>query len=291
MYYIVFNPTAGAGRSQKTLQLVEQHLKNNHVDYIVKETERKHHAKELAAAAVGKGYQGILSVGGDGTLLEIAHALHDTDETLGIIPAGTGNDFRIAVNVPKDPIAALDVILANHSRRVDIGQLSDGRFFLNVAGTGFDVDVIKNTNRVRRLFTGGFAYYLGIVMSIIGYRFITLKIIANGQTIERKVLLIAIANGKCYAGGLQVAPQSSVQDGLFQIVILNRIPKWKILVELPKLARGELEKISCAEQFSCSEITIDCDQEQTFNFDGEVFGKTPLTFSIRQNTLNVFCPK
>ncbi|MDD5016614.1 MAG: diacylglycerol kinase family lipid kinase [Eubacteriales bacterium] len=291
MYYIIFNPTAGAGRSVKTMQKIEQHLKQNHTEYTVHETEYEKHAVSIAAGAIGKGYKGIISVGGDGTLLEIAQVLYGTDEILGVIPAGTGNDFRQAIGVPKDPVAALDIILAGHSECVDIGFINNKKCFLNVAGTGFDVDVIKNTNKVRRLFTGGFAYYLGIVMSVLGYKSISIDITANGNTIRKTVLLIAIANGRCYGGGLHISPDASVQDGLFNVVIINRVAKWRILVELPKLKRGELEKIKSAEQFQCSEIVINCGKELSFNLDGELYAQTPAAFSLRNSALNVFCPE
>lgn len=291
MYYVIFNPTAGAGRSIKTMRIVEQHLKEKKKKFKVAHTQYPKHASILAQDVIGKGYDGIISVGGDGTLLEIAESIRDTAEILGVIPAGTGNDFRKAVGVPKDPCRALDIIFEGNSKCIDIGLLQNNKCFLNVAGTGFDVQVLKNTNKVRRFFTGGAAYYLGIVMSILGYKNVSLEITSNGKTIKRTVLLIAIANGKWYGGGLNIAPNSSVIDGLFDIVILNRIAKWRILIELPKLTRGELEKIDCAEQFTCSQIKINCDTKQTFNLDGELYGQTPTTFTIKQKALNVFCPR
>ena len=291
MYCIIFNPTAGAGRSVKIMQKVEQHFKDRNHEYVVMETQFEKHAVTLASDAIGKGYTGIISVGGDGTLLEVAQVLHGTDEILGVIPAGTGNDFRLAIDVPKDPIEALNVIFDGRNQCVDIGFLNGDKCFINVAGTGFDVDVIRNTNRVRRLFTGGLAYVFGIIMSILGYKNISLDITANGHTIKRTALLIAVANGKSYGGGLHISPGSSVYDGLFNVVIINRVPKWRILVELPKLARGELEKIKSAEQFKCSEIVIDCDRKLSFNLDGEVFGQTPATFTLKSSALRVFCPR
>ena len=186
MYYIIFNPTAGAGRSVKAMQRVEQHLKESGVTYEMATTQYARHSMELAAAAVGKGYDGILSVGGDGTLLEIAQVLKGTDETLGVIPAGTGNDFRQAIGVPRDPVEALRVALRGKKKRVDVGILDDDKVFLNVAGTGFDVEVIKYTEKVRRITTGGLAYYLGIVMSLFAYKHVNLTITANGKTIEAK---------------------------------------------------------------------------------------------------------
>lgn len=290
MYYVIFNPTAGAGRSKKVMQAVELHLKQRDVEYKVAETQYPKHAALLAREAIGKGYKGIISVGGDGTLLEVAGEIFDTEETLGIIPAGTGNDFRRAVHVPKDPIKALDVILADHSKKVDIGFLGEDRPFLNVAGTGFDVDVIRNTEKVRRIATGGLAYFLGILMSLIGYKSIRLTMTVNGQTLQRRVLMVAVANGKCFGGGLQVAPNSIVDDGLFNVLIINHVPRWRILVELPKLKKGQIEKISVSEQLMCSEIHINCDTAQCFDVDGDVFGQTPAFLKIKPSALRVFCP-
>ena len=290
MYCIIFNPTAGAGRSLKTLQKIEKRMNETGVRYDVFETKYKEHATELAKNASGKGYDGIVSVGGDGTLLEIVQALHGTEETLGIIPAGTGNDFREAVRVPADPLEALDIILAGNKKRIDLGLINGRKYFLNVAGTGFDVDVLKNTNRVRRFFTGGFAYYLGIVMSLLGYKNLKIRLTLDGETIEREILLVAFANGKCYGGGLQISPDSDVQDGLLNVTILNSIAKRRILIELPKLKRGELEKIDVAERFICKKAVIECEKKQTFNLDGDIYGETPMTFSIEASSLFVFCP-
>ena len=290
MYCIIFNPTAGAGRSHKAMQIVEHILKKRLIDYVVKETMYKEHAISIAKEAAGKGYDGIIGVGGDGTMLELAQAIHDTDEILGIIPAGTGNDFREAIGVPGNPADALEIILSGHNKRIDIGLLNNKKCFLNVAGTGFDVDVLRNTNRVRRVFTGGIAYFLGIVMSIIGYKNLKLDIIIDGKKIERTVLLIAVANGKCFGGGLNISPASDVQDGYFNVIILNRVAKWRILIELPKLKHGELDKISVAERFVCNHITIGCEKKQAFDIDGDIYGETPMTFTLKPRALSVFCP-
>ncbi len=290
MYYIIFNPTAGAGRSEKAMKAVQQHLDFKKVSYKLAVTEYARHAVLLAREAVGKGYKGIISVGGDGTLLEIAGELHSTQETLGIIPAGTGNDFRRAVHVSKDPIEALKTILDGHSKKVDIGFLEEDRPFLNVAGTGFDVEVIHNTEKVRRVVTGGLAYFIGIVMSLFRHKSIDIEIIANGVTMKRKVLLIAIANGKCFGGGLNVAPHSSVSDGLFNVLILNHIPNWRILFELPKLKKGQIQKISVSEQLTCDEIHINSKAPMSFDLDGEIYGQTPSRLHIKPAALKVFCP-
>jgi len=291
MYYIIFNPTAGAGRSKKVMHIIETVLHQKCIQFHVVETKYPKHAAELARAAIGKGYKGILSVGGDGTLLEVAGELYGTDEKLGIIPAGTGNDFRRVVCVSKDPVEALDAILNGHSKKVDIGLLNHQIPFLNVAGAGFDVDVINNLERVKKRFTGGLAYFLAIVLSIFKHRSVNLTITVNGQTLQRSALLIAVANGKCFGGGLTVAPDADVEDGLFDVLIINRVPKWRILAELPKLKKGLIDKISVAEQFRCASIHIACDMPLHFELDGDKIGAAPAVLSVIPRSLHVFCPQ
>ncbi|MBT3320140.1 MAG: diacylglycerol kinase family lipid kinase [Clostridia bacterium] len=291
MYYLIFNPTAGAGRSKKTLQIVEEYCKARGKKYELAQTERIGHATQLASSAVGKGYSGIISVGGDGTILEIAEALKDTDENLGVVPAGTGNDFKYAINVPQDTKGALDVIFAGNTKRIDIGVLNDDKCFLNIVGTGFDVDVIKNTNKVRRFLTGGGAYYIGIVLSIFGYKNARLEITMDGKTIKRTALLIAVANGQCYGGGLFVNPSADLTNGKLNFIVINKIAKYKILLELPKLQKAQPELVKELESFSCSEVTITSEKPRIFNVDGDLFGQTPMNIKVKSKALNVFCPK
>ncbi len=291
MYYIIFNPTAGAGRSKKTLLVVEEYFKEQGRAYEIVQTQYVAHATVLAKDALGKGYEGIISVGGDGTLLEIAQALIDTDETLGVVPAGTGNDFKFALNVPQDTKEALDIIFAGNSKRIDVGMIGDEKYFLNIVGTGFDVDVIKNTNKVRRFLTGGAAYYIGIVLSIFGYKNAKLQITMDGKTIERTALLIAVANGQCYGGGLFVNPGADITNGKLNFIVINRIAKYKILLELPKLQKAHPELVKELETFSCSEVTIKSEKTHIFNVDGDIYGQTPITIKIKPIALNVFCPK
>ncbi len=291
MYYLIFNPAAGAGRSRKALETVEGILKEKHKEYIIKTTQYKEHATALASEAVGKGYEGIISVGGDGTLHEIACGLQDTEEILGVIPAGTGNDYRDAIGVSADPAEAMDVILAGHSRSMDIGLMSNGKSFINLAGTGFDVCVLKNANRVRKVFTGGIAYILGIVMSLLGFKSIDIDITMDGKPMKRTVLLIAVANGTCFGGGLRISPDSDTEDGLFNVIIINRVSRPRILIELPKLKKGRLDKISVAEQFKCRKITVDCETKQPLDIDGEIACETPMTFTLKPRALRVFCPE
>ena len=291
MYYLIFNPTAGAGRSKKTLQTVKDYCKAQSKEYEVAQTQYIGHATLLAKNAIGKGYSGIISVGGDGTILEIAEALKDTDENLGVVPAGTGNDFKYAIGVPQDTKGALDVIFAGNTKRIDIGILNDEKCFLNIVGTGFDVEVVKNTNKVRRFITGSAAYYIGIVLSIFGYKNANLEITLDGKTIKRTALLVAVANGQCFGGGLFVNPNANLTNGKLRFIIINKIAKYKILLELPKLQKAQPEQVKELESFTCEEITIKSDKTHIFNVDGDLYGQTPMSIKVKSKALNVFCPR
>ena len=154
-------------------------------------------------------------------------------------------------------------------------MLNEEKCFLNIAGTGFDVDVIKNTNRVRRFITGSAAYYIGIVLSLFGYKFAKLKLTIDGKKLERTALLVAAANGRCYGGGLFVNPKADLSDGLLKFVVINKISKPRILVELPKLQKAHPEQVKELEEFTCSEVLIESERPLTFNVDGDIYGKHP----------------
>lgn len=291
MYYFIFNPTAGAGRSKKALSAAEEYCTQKGIEYKVAYSEYAGHAISIAENAVGKGYEGIIAIGGDGTILEVAQALINTDEKLGLVPAGTGNDFKFALGVPQDTFDALDVIFEGNTKCIDMGLLNDKKCFLNIAGTGFDVDVVKNMNKIRKFITGSAAYYFGIVMSLFGYKNAELELTIDGKTLKRSVLLIAAANGQCYGGGLFVNPKADLTNGLLTFIIINKIAKYRILLELPKLQKAHPEQIKELEQFACSEVTIKSTRPLTFNVDGDLYGQTPMNIKVLKQALNVFCPK
>ena len=116
-------------------------------------TERPGHATELSRRAAENGAETILSIGGDGTALEVAKGLIGSESALGIIPAGTGNDFVKTLGIPRDPAAALDYILCHRARLTDAGEVS-GQLFLNEVGTGFDVSVLDYAARAKRYVRG-----------------------------------------------------------------------------------------------------------------------------------------
>ncbi len=135
----IVNPTAGGGRARQRWARVEAELRQRNVRWQTFFTEGVGHATTLARAAAAEGYDAVVAVGGDGTLNEVVNGAVGSDVSVGLIPLGTGVDFSRTTLLPRDPVAALDVVLAGRVRRVDVGVVN-GRYFCNVAGTGFDAN-------------------------------------------------------------------------------------------------------------------------------------------------------
>lgn len=290
MYYFILNPCAGRGRSVKIMQRVIEIMEKKRTKFKVRETEYPGHATIIAKEAIQNGFKSIIAVGGDGTVLEVANGMIGEKATMGIIPAGTGNDFIKTVGIPNDPEVAVNILLKEKQKKVDIGLADDKRYFLNVSGTGFDVEVLKNTEKVKGFLTGLAAYYTAVLMAVFGYKFKKVILKTKDMVIEKTVLLVAVANGIAYGGGMKVAPEASVEDGLLDVTIIEKMPRWKIPLELPKFIKGEHKKIKYIEKFKCESVTIETDKAEPINMDGEIIGTTPVTFSVKKNAINVFAP-
>jgi diacylglycerol kinase (ATP) len=290
MYFFILNPIAGRGRSVRAMQRIKEILDEKREKYKVVETEYPGHATVIAKDAVKNGVKRIVAVGGDGTLLEVANGMIGENAVMGIIPAGTGNDFIKAVGIPNDPDTALEILLREKHKRVDIGLADEKRYFLNISGTGFDVEVLKNTEKVKRFLTGLTAYYTAVLMAVFGYRFKKVTLKMEGRTIEKKVLLVAVANGISYGGGMKVAPEASIEDGLLNVTVVEKMPRWRIPIDLPKFVKGEHETIKYIEKYKCESVTIETEKEEPLNMDGEITGSTPVTFKVVKNAISVFAP-
>lgn len=289
MYYFIHNPVAGNGYSIRVMKSLEEHMQVNAISYIVEHTQYPGHATKIAQEAYQKGYRRIISVGGDGTIIETANGIIGTDATLGIIPGGTGNDFIRALKIPSSPIEALQVIKNNYLRKVDVGIIND-RYFLNIAGTGFDAEVVSQTAKLKRLFIGKLSYLLSVFIVLIRFTLKEICIEIDGTEMKRKILLIAIANGNYFGGGMMVAPHAQVDDGYLDVCIASNLPKWKVPLLLPKFISGKHLAEPCIEYIKAKTITVTSIHPLPLNVDGELYGTTPFTCHLSPYKLNIIAP-
>lgn len=286
MLHLVINPTAGNGRAARVGQQVVEKLERDGVACSVSYTERVGHATELARSAAEGGAETVIAVGGDGTVLETARGIHGTGTALGIVPAGTGNDVVKMLDIPRKPMEALDHLLARPARSLDAGHIND-KLFLNVCGTGFDVAVLENSLAAKRLFSGMLPYLWGVIRTIFTYKPVEATIEIDGEVpFTQKILLLAIANGRFIGGGMEVAPSARPDDGLFDVVIIDNMPKWKLPPNLPKLLSGNIRKIPGTVYRNCRRISIAA-RDMRMNIDGEIVPMERVSMEILPASLLV----
>ena len=287
MLTFIVNPAAGNQHALKVQSLLKQELDKRGIECRFVRTEKPGHATDLARqAASADDCTGVVSVGGDGTAFEVACGLMNTGVPMGIIPAGTGNDFIKTVGLPKKPLDALEFILTHDARPVDVGGLND-RLFLNVCGTGFDVTVLDYTTAAKKYCRGLLPYLIGLIRGIAHYKPVYVRFTADGHTEEREVLICSIANGRFFGGGIAICPEAGADDGLLDLVIAEHQPRWKLPFLVPSLLMGGIDKFSFTTHKRCREVEI-YSKGMRLNIDGEITNIDSAKFSVLQGALKLY---
>jgi YegS/Rv2252/BmrU family lipid kinase len=286
---MIVNPAAGGGRTLKVSRLVEKELKKRSLPFRITRTERPGHATQIARdIASGEPEARLVVVGGDGTFNEAANGLTGTDAILYFVSCGTGNDFVKALNLPKDPLAALRIQLESAPRNIDAGMVND-RLFLNVSGTGFDIEVLRQTQRFRTRFKGLLAYLLGLVAALRSFHPVEAVITMAGSTFQAKMTIFEVANGRYIGGGMLVAPHANPSDGLFDVVYADAVDRRQILKLLPQFVNGKFITLPIAHTLRAQEIVIES-PGMTINLDGELQKMDRAHYRLLPGGLRIACP-
>ena len=290
-YCLISNRVAGSGSAGAYIDRVKALMENRGVDFEIRETQYPGHATELAKAAVDEGFDVIVAVGGDGTLRETALSVVHTDRVLGLLPCGTGNDYARPLGIPTDAEAALDILLNGETRTVDAGMANDQIFF-NIAGFGFDVDVLDYTEEFKpKCKNGETAYRLGVLKAVFGLKLRKTTLTFPDGTIERNVLMAAAGVGTHFGGGMNVLPESDMSDGLLDVCIAHDVNRLRLLQLLPKFIKGKHLGLKCITYRKATEVSVVCDPVSRIEVDGERMDGTPVTFRILPGALKVRAPK
>lgn len=289
--HLIWNPIAGNGAAQEAFQLITDTLAERGIPFSAEKTAYAGHATELAKTAAENGVQKVVAIGGDGTTREVACGLMNTDVELGIISCGTGNDIIRPLKIPKDPVEALDLALAGKSRRMDAAMANDLLYF-NVAGFGFDVDVLQYVEIYKkRMKNGSLAYLRGLISAIAHLKTRKTTITWPGGTMEADVLIIAAGNGTHFGGGMMVTPKADPFDGLLDMCVIHDVKMRDALGLLPKFLKGEHLDTKFVTYFTATELTAVCEPASMLDVDGDILPGTPVTFRIIPKALSVIVPQ
>lgn len=204
------------------------------------------------------------------------------NKILGNIPTGSGNDFERTLNQYDDGIHDFDFGIIN------------GRHFINVACVGLDADVANNISWIRKKkwIPVSQRYNASILYTFIKYKFKKVKVqIDDNQSFENQCTILAICNGQYYGGGFRMAPHATLDDGLFDVYFVEKMPKVKVLPLFVKLLSAKHEKSPKIKKYQGKKVVIDSDKRYTFNVDGEMVTDTHFEIEMRKNAVKVFCNK
>jgi YegS/Rv2252/BmrU family lipid kinase len=300
-WLVVVNPNAGHGKGFKDWDKINSLLLDYGISTEVRFTERKRHATEIVTQAIAGQYRNFIAVGGDGTMNEVVNGvLGQTDIpsnqfTIAMIPVGTGNDWGRMFGIPNDYEGAIRLIKQKNTCLSDAGVASfktpegtDKRYFINIAGLGFDAEVVRKTNAQKDKGRSSKAiYFYNLLGSLLFYRNTMTEVIVDGKTFSGKVFTISIGIGKFSGGGMRQTPDARFDDGLFDMTVIKGMWKGKIILSLMKLYDGSILDHPKIDGYKGKNIIIRSQPPVGLEADGESLGSTPLELNILPAAVNV----
>ncbi len=287
----IVNPVSGAGMDPdvagRRVTMIRDELGRRGLHPLVHLTERRDHARELAAAAVADRAELVIVWGGDGTVNEAGGALAGSTTVLGLIPAGSGNGLANALGVPRDPHAAIAWALDSKTMAVDTGMVN-GRPFFNVAGIGFDAHVARLFNQRARGSRGRWPYVVIGVREGCRYAACQYELELDGEKVTSNAFLIAFANGKEYGLGMQIAPHARLDDGLLEACIVEDRSVLARFRDARHLALGSITRAPNMRLKQVRTAVVSSAGEIEYHLDGEpAVAPGRLDITIRPGTLRV----
>jgi diacylglycerol kinase (ATP) len=296
---VIVNPAAGAGKTGKLWPRIMDLLKGHGLRFEHAITEAPGHAIELAKTAAKKGYDMVVSVGGDGTINEIVNGLYASgsikDNLLGIVETGTGGDYVRTVGTPRHYEEACRRFLQPQKQTVDLGVVEyqkNGsraeRLFVNFAGMGIDSEIVRRTTQQYKKLGSLPSYLVGMFVSLVKYQNHKVSITIDGKTQEARILTVIMNNGKYGGGGMYTAPQADLADGFLDVMVAGDLSKPDFIWSLPRLYKGTHLTHPKVESQKAREIEVKSLGDKLYlQADGELLGEVPARFSILPAALNI----
>ena len=283
---VIYNPTAGRGRARRHVREVEEYLRSRGARADCEPSTGPDDLVRIAAESSRAGYDRVVVCGGDGTLHLAIREFDLTKGVLALIPTGSGDDFARVVGIPRDIKRACDVVLQGKIREVDVA-LANGLRYLGVAGLGFDSEVAEYANRNVKYLRGSAVYLYAILRVLPRFTPRPVRIRTENGTRDEQIMFAAVGNTRQYGGGIRITPSAVVDDGLLDTCIVHRTTRVQLLKTLPRAYTGAHVKSPFVEMLRGREISFEGDQPMAVYADGEPLTRTPVTFGLAKERLQV----
>lgn len=287
MLNFITNIKSGNGKGRKNLKKVIQYCFKHNIEYTIHITSAPNHATRIAKALSENDAHTIVAIGGDGTFHEVLNGIPSFEKVaLGFIPSGRGNDYARAAKLSLNPIVALKAILNNEIVHSDYIQVNDKRC-LNIGGTGLDVVVLEKAAGK----TGKISYIMALISTLKNFKPYNISVTSNQITTNfDNCIMAGVCNGIAIGGNIRISPDSKIDDGLLNVVVMSMPKDGKLLKILPKFSKGKLLNAPFTTHFTCESVNVDSEKNYPIQLDGEIFYDTKLHCKIVKGGLRTFKP-
>jgi YegS/Rv2252/BmrU family lipid kinase len=287
MLALIVNPSAGDGRAGRVLPEVLRALARRGLEHHVEQTRSLEHAAELALTAQRAGEIAV-TLGGDGLVGAVASALRYSDGVLGVLPGGRGNDFARVLGIPLHAPTACDVLAHGRVRVLDLGEVS-GRTFVGIASCGFDSVANRIANETR-LVRGNLVYTYGGLRALVNFKPASFELELDGVVRTLEGMTVAIANTAAYGGGMMLAPDAKLDDGLFDVVLIGITSRMRFLRGLRRVFKGTHVELPGVEIVRAREVRVDGTPRYTVYADGDPVHDLPVQARCLPGAIRVIAP-
>lgn len=292
-FHFIINPVAGDMISEDVLKIIDTYSqKHPEFNYSVQITQQARHGTELAKAVMTPG-DVILSVGGDGSTFDVLNGLQP-GVLLGVIPAGTGNDFVRMIGMDKKMTLEEIIVSTIEGKRVSIDcGVANGYKYINSLNVGLDVDVLLEYDRMRerRPWSAQLIYIMSAIKVLMRFRTFKSNWTIDGEGGPSELILMTMMNGKYYGGGFKPTPKASIQDGKLDVCFVEKLPFLKVLYLFVKYRSGTHQIDHRVHVRTFDKIVIDADEQFHFGCDGEVHQTNHLEIGIIKDALTLLVPQ
>lgn len=283
----IINPISGKKHKDHLPQQIEEHLDHSRFDYEIFISNYAGHASILAQDAINQHVDILAVAGGDGSINEVGTTLIGTDMALAVIPCGSGNGLSRCMNLPLDPIKALQVINKNYRRKIDTVTVND-KSFISISGTGYDAKVAEDYSKdIRRGFETYFRY---IIRNYITMEEQLYTIVMPDETLDVKAFFISFANSNQMGYDFPISPHASLWDGKVDLCIVQKPNPFELPIMGGYMLDGMMDKAPKVKIIQTSEATIIRPKADVINLDGEsVMMEKDLHLKVNPLSLNIIC--
>lgn len=300
-WLVLINPNSGDKKGLRDWGHISSLLQDYHIDYHHRFTDYAMHGVSLVQELVSEGCRQIIIVGGDGFLNEVINGLFFQDYidakniTIGMIPVGTGNDWFRTCNIPFDYESAIKAIKKGNTSFHDIGKVyyymhgeECSSYFINICGIGFDAEVNRKVNNDKgKDNSGPLKYQYHLFTSLVSYDPTHITLTIDNEIVNQDVFSMAVGIAQFNGGGMKQLPHAKVDDGLFDVTLIKKISKLKVIKNVKHLYDGSFISLPEVMTFTGRDIKVDSEPMAWLEADGETLGHTPFRFEIIPQAIKV----